>query len=373
MVTRWQIVLCNVLLSCLALPAAAHLAIVRQGVESADVPNVDDRFGRAVAAGDFNGDGYDDLATAAPDEANGLINTAVHGIVIVNEGSPYGLTHTGAYVLTVGDLPDPAVRYGWALAVADFDGDGYDDLAVGLPDMDLNTSNDAGQVWIHRGGPNGLSDVPALVLDQSDVPGAAIEAGDHFGWSLAAGDFDGDMTPDLAVGAIGEDSGAGAVFFFDVSGPGVSLVAAGFFKQSNLGGTNDAGDSFGWSLITGDFDGSGHDELAVGAPGETVASLPDAGRVTIIFGGPTGLVASNAATYDDASLGLVPLADAKLGFSLAAGRFWEQTGPPDLAIGAPRYDQSGVNAAGRVVVLEFQQPPTKAGAPLTVYVARSRT
>ena len=54
------------LLLFLAAPAKAWLSVIRQGPESAEVPNPDDRFGRVLCAGDFDGDGHDDLAAARP-------------------------------------------------------------------------------------------------------------------------------------------------------------------------------------------------------------------------------------------------------------------------------------------------------------------
>jgi hypothetical protein len=80
------------------------MAILRQGAESTEVPNADDAHGAALAAGDFDGDGYEDLAMAAPDESNGLNNLLVHGGVVISYGSAAGLTHLGAGWITVGDI-----------------------------------------------------------------------------------------------------------------------------------------------------------------------------------------------------------------------------------------------------------------------------
>lgn len=84
--------------------AEAHLSIIRQGPESAGALEAGDQFGFSVAVGDFNGDGYDDLATGAPDENYGTTENA--GSVIINWGSEFGLTHVGAEFL----LPDGGLR-----------------------------------------------------------------------------------------------------------------------------------------------------------------------------------------------------------------------------------------------------------------------
>jgi hypothetical protein len=99
----------TVALAFCATPAQAYLALLRQGVESAEVPNSGDLFGYTLATGDFDGDGYDDLAVAAPWEANGLINAAAHGLVTVNWGTVYGLGHQNAATLSPGDA---ARRFG---------------------------------------------------------------------------------------------------------------------------------------------------------------------------------------------------------------------------------------------------------------------
>ena len=59
--------------------ASAHLALIRQGAESRGTQGPSDGMGRAVAAGDFNGDGYDDLASGAPGEGLDGLNNRPRG------------------------------------------------------------------------------------------------------------------------------------------------------------------------------------------------------------------------------------------------------------------------------------------------------
>lgn len=350
------------LLLCLCQPASAYMKLIRQGTDSAEIPNQDDAHGRAVAAGDFDGDGYDDLAMGAPDESNGIGDIYIHGGIVISYGSPAGLTHTGADWITVGDLGIDDVRYGRALAAADFDQDGYDDLAVGLPylDLPLVPATDAGQVWIHYGGPTGLSSVPGTVLDQSILAGAAAEDFDIFGFALCTGLFNDDVYPDLAVGSIGEDGNAGAVFYFYGSNSGVTLSGFGFFKQVDLGESPEINAWLGYALTANDFDGNGFDDLAIGAPKKTVASLTTAGRVYVVYSTATGLSSSFVDTYDSVGLGVTAQSDAWFGAALSSGNYWVQKASFDLAIGEPQYDYFGDSDAGRVLILRFDPPPTKA-------------
>lgn len=342
-------------------PARAHLALVRQGLESAETAEAGDHFGRALATGDFNGDGVQDLATGSPDESNDLIGSAQQGCVVISYGSVHGLVPEGADLISVGDPPDLVIHYGAALAAGDFNNDGYDDLAVGLPDMDFLSTSAIGEVWIYHGGATGLSDPPNRVLRQSSVPGGAAEANDRFGAALATGDFNGDGRADLGVGSPGEDSGAGAITWFYGAAAGITTVGSNSEKQTGLGGSSVAGDAFGFALTTGDFDGDGFDELAAGAPHKAVGSNADCGLVYLVRGTAAGLTTTTPSLISQAglaSLGGVPQAGQHFGWSLAAGHFYDTTGPEDLAVGAPGEDLAPATNAGRVTTLDFDNPLT---------------
>jgi hypothetical protein len=190
--------------------------------------------------------------------------------------------------------------------------------------------------------------------DSPDVSGGA-EDDDHFGGALAFGDFDGDGFDDLAVGAPGENDGAGFVHVFYSNGSLLVLAGQQLFSQAEAAGDDQGaedGDGFGAALAAGDFNEDGFDDLAIGSPGEdlpeesasdcTLFECEDAGAVHALRGSPSGLLPAQAQFFDgeslDPSRGVVE--GAHLGAVLAAGDFEEvlpDDASDDLAIGAPDF------------------------------------
>jgi hypothetical protein len=111
-----------------------------------------------------------------------------------------------------------------------------------------------------------------------------------FGFDLAAGGLTADGFDDLAVGVPGDTSGSGSVTV--LTGDGGGLTANDLVIRQGTGGVPGAaepGDLFGWTVAIGDFDGSGIEDLAVGAPLESRPGGLGAGDVTVVAAGPRGL------------------------------------------------------------------------------------
>jgi hypothetical protein len=135
---------------------------------SAGVPGANeegDEFGKALAAGDVNGDGYADIAVGTPGEDIGSAASGQNtGAVVQLLGTTNGLTGTGSKNWDQGSADVPGAveagdAFGSALALGDTDNDGKDDLAIGAPGEDGSgaAAVDAGAVWVLRGTTSGLT------------------------------------------------------------------------------------------------------------------------------------------------------------------------------------------------------------------------
>lgn len=308
-----------------------------------------ERFGWALAVGDFNGDGIDDVAVGVPGETLDGSANSTGAVNVIFGSSPPGLTDDGAQFLhqaTPGIVgaAEAGDEFGHALAAGNFNCDGYDDLVVGIHKEDIGDVADAGAAVVLYGGPSGLGTevLPTESFHQGrgDVRGDA-EVGDRLGSSLASGDFDGDGCDDLAVGVPFEDvntlgtAGAAAVFYGS-SANGLTADADEFITGGWAEDT-ESGDRFGTTVATGDFDDDGKDDLVVSVPGEEYDGGPaDSGAVNILYGSDAGLVAAGSEVWHAGTPGIIgdPQPTSEFGTGLATGRL-NLGEKDDLVIGVP--------------------------------------
>lgn len=328
--------------------------LTQDGLHAATSAEEGDLFGFAVAAADFNGDGYDDLAMGSVREDIGSLNNM--GEVVVIFGSESGLVTTGSQWI-IQSYYDADYRFGARLAAGDFDNDGFADLAVAAPGTVVSGFDDAGVVDVFWGSASYLAERTGVSRWHQDIAGVQNECaeGDSFGSSLAVGDLNGDGFDDLAVGVAQEDIGpadnVGMVhLLYGVPG-GLTGNATPIISQNTFGSDQcEENDQFGTSLAFGDFDGDGFDDLVIGTPWEDIGSvLPNTGLVQIVYGSATGPDGDLTLWEDSLSNRAVIQEDDRFGFALAAGDL-NDDGFDDLAMGAPWKDLSGETDAGTVYI-----------------------
>ena len=318
-----------------------------------DQSETGDQFGFSVSTGDYNGDGYTDLAVGVPYEDISYVD---QGAVNVIYGSRWGLQASGDDLWTQGQGGTAGTagardQFGYSLASGNFgrnvSGRRYDDLAVGVP-LDDGTRTDDGSVNVIYGRAGGLSSYGNQRWTQGQGPygaGNAPEVGDRFGRTLAAGNLGRDGYDDLAVGVPYEDwnrlRNAGIVNVIYGSTGGLSRLGRQVWSQSDrrIQGAVEAGDYFGYSLAIGNFGKTGYADLAIGVPYEDEDGKTNSGVVNVIYGQSAGLswVGNQLWSQHTAGVGGVRESHDMFGFSVAAGNLG-RTGYADLAVGAPWED-----------------------------------
>ena len=264
------------------------------------------------------------------------------GAIYIIRGSSQGLTNNSSQFLwqdlTGLGKAEEGDNFGYSLASGKFDGDDFEDLAIGVPNEDVE-KKDAGYVNVLFGCEEGLRKKNDGGWYQERGRGNS-EKGDQYGYSLASGDFNNDKYDDLAVGVPREDiekgnkKDAGAVNILYGSNFGfLEAKHIVLTQEYPILEKSESYDLFGYSLASGNFNGDKFDDLAIGVPYEDVLIKDNkAGAVDILYGSGDGFNKTKAehlyqtkgkSEYND-----------RFGIAVASGDF-NNNGRYDLAVGVP--------------------------------------
>lgn len=323
-------------------------------------------FGSAMArVGDVDGDGVAELAVATPNPE--CVDRSIQelreltGCVSLLSLNP--AASKNPCLLTLRGDATGADRFGRALVYGgDWDGDGVGDLAVGAP-ADSSRAALGGAVHIYSG-----VTWERIASFASDVPRAG------FGRELAwARDVDGDNRADLIASAPWSGADQRGCVLMLGSKRGLALWCTAGAREF---------DAFGASLVVGDLDGDGREELVVGAPGANREAFPHAASVAILettSGEVRATIEGELETPDAFKKGrLASRGDGayvedeptlkRFGRSLAVARDLDGDKVADLVIGSPTYTGpgnaglvyafSGRELMKQVVAAEARRRPT---------------
>jgi hypothetical protein len=333
---------------------------VRLTENTASVPGTaedGDSFGGALATGDFDDDGFSDLAVGVPGQDGSFFDV---GAIDVLYGSATGLSGTGSQRFAeddVGAVAGDQDRFGAALIAGDFDGDGVDDLAIGIPNKEVSGEPLAGAVGVLYGEPDtGLSSGSSQLITEDELPAGQAGQDALFGSALVAADFGMGAEDDLVVGAPFDldgsvSAGSASIVYGGATGLDTStgtIFVSSAFSGSHPGPTS----SFGSTLAWGRLAGSDLPDIVVGAAGEKESKRRGAGAVYLLLGRAAGVSAVGARRITEADAGVpsTPLRDEFFGTALAVGNFGG-TGDQDLAVDASGEWVGGLEAAGAVFVI----------------------
>lgn len=284
---------------------------------------VNAQFGYSVdAAGDVNHDGFDDVIVGAPYYDYGQVD---EGAVFMFYGSLLGINTTFSAPAIESDQAGALAGYSVAGA-GDVNGDGFDDVIIGLPYYD-NGQVDEGVVWVFRGSATGLDLTTTKYILQGD------QANSQYGWAVdGAGDVDADGFDDLIIGIPNydhtlTDQGTIAVY----RGSAVDLVINKQFQVLK------AGAKLGWSVAgIGDFNNDGYDDVGMGAP-FLDDIYEDEGLYLWAFGSATGILSTGTRFFSGGQ------ANCQMGYAISSAGDLNGDGFDEIIVGAPFFDNGNVD------------------------------
>ena len=279
------------------------------------------------AAGDVNGDGYDDILVGALFYDGGQIDEGKAFLFLGGSGGP---STTPSWTF---ECDQAGARCAESLVgTGDVNADGYDDVLVGAPYYD-NGQSDEGRVYLFLGSASGLSTTPAWTQEGNQVQAV-------FGLVSRAGDVNGDGYDDVLVTAHFYDDpeideGKAFLYFGSPTGPGLTPAWTGDTDQSG---------AVLFANGVGDVNGDGFDDIALGSR-QYDSGQTNEGKVFLYLGSSSGPAALPFWTAEGDQ------ASGEFGFLSTSAGDVNGDGYGDVLILAGSYDAPSFNEGAAFVWL----------------------
>ncbi len=308
-------------------------------------------LGTAVTAADVNGDGIQDIlfgetdAGTAAGEAAGIVS-----IIFGRQSFPRVITEFEADVQIHGE--SALDHFGESIAAGDFNHDNVTDVIVGVPLASPPNRANGGKAYIIYGRTTWPDQID-LSITKADFTIWGASTTQFIANAVASGDLNLDGRDDLIIGDFKADANGGVdagktfiIFGNDSLQTQIDLAARP--ADVTISGA-DQQDHFGFSLSTGDFDGDGGADLAVGARRANDAANSDVGKAFVFLGAEVWPREIDL-TIESADFSLIGAPSfAGSGFALAMGNF-DRDGRADVLMGAPFASFEGRNMSGSAFV-----------------------
>jgi len=306
-----------------------------------------DTSGSAVSsAGDFNGDGFDDIIIGASQGVS-YHGAGGTGKVYLIFGKATGFNNIDLRILNnstgfriIGE--NSGDRCGAIVSSAgDYNGDGFVDIVIGA-----YAASGVGKAYVIFGKSNGFSDINLSTLSAPTGFKIIGDNNNDNGWSVSgAGDINKDGYDDIIIGSISKSSGFGLSNVVFGKGIGFSDINLATLSTPNgfkiFGESSATGNGFSVSNA-GDLNGDGFADIIVGAVG-TFSILSYTGRSYVIFGKNSGFSNIDLSSLSHAQ-GFRIIGENggdNCGYSVSSAGDINKDGFSDIIIGSPGYSVSG--------------------------------
>ncbi|MDH5715996.1 MAG: hypothetical protein OEZ30_10555, partial [Candidatus Aminicenantes bacterium] len=332
--------------------------------ESADITvcgdDAGDYSGIAVASGDINDDGCDDIIIGAHWADPGDPAREDAGETYVIFGSSPSSPVTIDLSTTPADITIFGAAYGYesgfAVASGDVNGDGYADLIIGARYARPGGRINAGETYVIFGSSSPSSNID-LSTDQADITVWGDYAFDMIGEAVASGDVNGDGYDDVIIGTPWYDSAGGSdagvtyvIFGSSFSSPPYTIDLSTDQADITVLGA-DTRDYSGWAVASGDVNGDGYDDIIIGADCADPGGRINAGETYVIFGFITPWPVTIDLSTQSADITVCgAVAYDTAGRGVASGDV-NGDGYDDVIIGAKEADPGGRSKAGETYVI----------------------